>query len=616
MSDARELLDALRSAVDDGRAPAPAVRLALVETADPAVVRRAGRMLARLSTNDPGELRPLRLAVLATCTVGPFQHLLQASLVAGGMLPAIEPADYGAFELALATAAFAAGDTGPDLVACLMDESYFVPGDWATGDLGGLAKHIEERAERLCHLVAACLERTSATLVLHTVPLPAQLRDTVISWRARAALAQAWYRLNAALLGLAAEHRQVVVVDLVGALAEAAVAARDDRLHRYGDLPYTDAALLILAQQVRRVAQARLGLGRKVLALDLDGTLWGGVLGEVGAHGVQLGGLYPGNCYLQLQRTVARLRDQGVILVLASKNDAELVERALTEHPEVLLRPQAFSVRAVNWAAKAGNLSQAAETLGLPVASFVFMDDSPFERGHVRSEEPEVAVVAADGDPAYLVRSLLANGWFDVMDLTETDLARPDLYRSRALRSEYSSGFASSERYLHALGTQVLAEPVTAFTAGRAAQLAARTNQFNLTGVRFDEAQTAAMSTDPQHLVASFSVSDRFGSEGIVGAAWVHRGQHAWRVLNLVLSCRVLGRGVELAIVDWLAAQARRAGAAVLEGTFVASRKNGPASGFWIRAGCSSDDDRGVYSLDLSHAPGVLPAWITLRETP
>lgn len=611
MDETVSLLDELRAAVGRRRTPPPAARRALAATDDPAVMRKAGRVLAGLVPTDD-ELRPLRVTVVATCTVGPFEHLLRAALVGAGALPAVEPGEYGSFELTLASAGFAA-DGDPDIVCCLLDESYFLPDDWSATDPERFGEQVDARLGELRGLLESCLPRTSATVLLHTVPLPAHVRDSVLSWRGRAAVAQAWHRLNADILGLAGSHRQVVVVDLVSVLAEAAVPARDDRLHRYADLPYTDGALLALAHQVRRVAQVRLGLSRKVLALDLDDTLWGGVLGEVGAGAVQLGGLYPGNCYRQLQRTALRLRSQGVILVLTSKNDPLLVEEALTEHPEVLLRPEAFAVRAVNWSSKSDNLRQAAESLGMALDSFVLVDDSAFERGQVADALPGVAVVSAGGDPAHVVRTLLEPGWFDTADLTDTDQERPQLYRSRALRGEFSASFSSSEEYLHALELTLTAEPASGFALARVAQLAARTNQFNLTGIRFDETATAELAADEDHLVASFSVTDRFGDEGIVGAAWVHCGPARWQVLNLVLSCRVLGRGLELAAVDWLARQARAAGATELAGRFVRSRRNGVAADVWTRAGFTPAGDD-AYTLDLTADLPAPPAWVTAPE--
>jgi FkbH-like protein len=609
MGDIEAILGDLRAAVADRRAPGPGTRQALAATDDAAAVRRAGRVLTDLPPVG-GELRPVRVAMLATCTIGPFEHILRASLVAVGAQPTLVPGDYGAFELSLASGAFTTGGD-PDLVVCLTDERYFLPSEWSPVDPAALAAHLEARLADLRGLVLASLRRSAAAFVLHTLPVPAELRESVVSWRARAEFGRAWHRLNAAILGLAEEDGRVAVVDLAGELADTPYRARDERLHQYADLPYTDGALLVLARQVARVAQARLGLSRKVLALDLDNTLWGGVVGEVGVAGIELGGLYPGKSYRHLQRTVLRLRQQGVILVLASKNDESIVDDALANHPEVLLRPEVFAVRAVNWSAKAENLRLAAERLNLATGAFVFLDDSPFERGHVASELPDVAVVAADGDPAYLVRSLLSGGWFDVPELTDTDLERPELYRSRALRTDFSTGFASSEDYLQALQTRVLARPVSPFEVARVVQLAARTNQFNLTGVRFDEGATTAMSTDPGHLVVSFAVSDRFGDEGIVGAAWVECRGRVWWVLNLVMSCRVFGRGVEFAMVEWIVRRAREAGVTALAGRYVPTQRNAVADGFWEKAGFTPSGEDSVFTVDPEVAPTCLPTWIT-----
>ncbi len=607
------LLADLRAELDAGRAPGARLRQDLLECADPAVSRRAGKLLAKLPAD--ADLRPISVRILATCTVGPYRELLTTALVGAGLRPVVEAADYGSFEMTLAAGRFTtcAGDD-PDVVSLLIDESLFLPADWSPTDVTGLAEHVRGRLAEVGSAIGAAATAGTATVVLHTVPLPAEVRDGVISLRDRAAVAQLWLRLNDGLLELALQHPQAVVVDLAGVLADTAFRVRDDRLHRYGDLPYTDGALLVLAGEVRRVAQARAGLSRKVLALDLDNTLWGGVLGEVGAEGIELGALYPGNAYRQLQQSVRRLREQGVILVLASKNDAALVDEVLSGHPEMALDAESFAVRAVNWKAKAENLRAAADSLGLSTSSMVFMDDSNFERGHVAAELPETAVVRADGDPAHLVRTLLRTGWFDVLELTETDLRRPQLYRARALRSDFSSGFGSSEDYLRALDLKLIAAPVTKFTVARAAQLAARTNQFNLTGERFDPAATAAMAGSADHLVVTFEVSDRFGDEGVVGAAWVRRDGQRWVVLNLVLSCRVLGRGIDLAIAGWLARQARAAGATAIAGSYVPSRKNGVAAGFWASAGFAPGESEGSYVLDLSAEAPDLPDWITLRE--
>ncbi len=609
-ADELDVWSGVREAVRAGRYPGPRVRARLVRERDPVLLRRVGRLLDR-----PGlagdELRPVRVGVLAPFTVGPFTDLLRASLVAAGLAPALRVADYGSFDMALATGEFGADDA--ELVVLLLDESVFLPERWSAADVDDFTGQVQRRLEDFCAAVSSGAGGTTSSLVLHTVPLPAEVRDTFLAWRDRAAVTALWHRLNATLLELSRQHPQVLAVDLVGALADTPAAVRDDRLHRYGDLPYTDAALARLAHEVRRAAQARAGLSRKVLALDLDNTLWGGVLGEVGVEGITLGGLYPGNAYRQLQLAAQRLREQGVILALTSKNDAATVTDALTGHPEVLLRPDAFSYTAVNWSSKAENLREAAAHLGLSTGSIVFLDDSPFERGQVAGALPEVAVLPADGDPARLVRTLLEPGWFDTLELTETDRRRPQMYRGRADRSTFSSGFDSSHAYLRALDIQLTVEPANRYTVARIAQLAARTNQFNLTGVRFDQAETSAMAADDGYLVASCSVTDRFGDEGIVGALWVRRDEAAWEVLNLVLSCRVLGRGVELAIAGWLVRQARAAGAQAVEGRYVPTTKNGAAREFWATAGFDPVTEE-RFRRELGGTDDPTPDWITTKE--
>jgi FkbH-like protein len=222
-------------------------------------------------------------------------------------------------------------------------------------------------------------------------------------------------------------------------------------------------------------------------------------------------------------------------------------------------------------------------------------------------------VVSAAGDPAHLTGALLRRGWFDVLDLTDTDRDRPELYRARSMRTAHSTEFSTTEDYLQSLAIEVSAQPATAYTVPRAAQLAARTNQFNLTGIRFDAATTGAMAAEG-HLVATFAVADRFGDEGIVGAAWVAAAPQAWHVDNLVLSCRVLGRGIEFAVVEWIARRAAAAGATRLTARFVHTGRNGAADGFLEKAGFTPSDGDGRYAVELTARPDALPTWIRLRE--
>lgn len=617
------LIESLKREIGSGAPLSRTLRNELAACSDPSILRSAGRALAKLDPATSG-LRLVRVGVLGTATAGPLEHFLRATLVGAGLVPQFTVADYGSFDLALANGDEPALSADHDVVVCVLHDGYLLPRDFAGNDVNAVAEFVTQRAEALRTMLVAASERSGTPLLVHTVPLSSSVRNSFVSWRDRALLNARWTSMNAALLELPEVVSSVHAFDFVADLADAGVATSDERLRQYADIPYTDAAYVIVADEVRRFLQAKAGLSRKVLALDLDNTLWGGVLGEVGASGITLGGLYPGKSFKELQRAAARLRDQGVILAVASKNDNEHVDTTLREHPEVVLRPEHFSAVAVNWQPKIENLRQIAEQLDLGIDSFVFMDDSPFERGHITAELPEVAVLASDGDPAYLVRSLLTDGYFDTLQLTDTDRNRPSMYRARVERTEFAGGFGSSADYLRALELCVTVSVASEFEVPRIAQLAARTNQFNLTGIRYSEAETAKLIADPDHLVFSWSVRDRFGDEGIVGAAWVARGD-IWVVENFVMSCRVLGRGVELAVVGWVAQQAAQHGARALEGRFVPSARNSVSADLWAKAGFArldepaGDADRNGdgpqrYQLNLGDGANPTPDWITLEE--
>ncbi|MCX4749985.1 hypothetical protein OG455_31460 [Kitasatospora sp. NBC_01287] len=383
-----ELIEAVRQAVAAGRAPAPDVRLALAQSADPVLLAAAGLALAAL--RDPeGQLRALRVVLAPACPPGPLGALLRAVLVAAGARPEL---------IELPCAALGSGPPAgppgpaPDLLVRLLDESAFLPHRFDLTAPAALGGHLERR---LAQLAADLRSVGPVAIVLHTVPLPARLRDTVIGIRARALLTRLWYRLNAGLLELAEQDQRIHVVDLAGLLSTVPAAARDERRQARSDPPYTDRALLLLAEEVRRLGQARLGLSRRLLALGPDAERWPP----------------------EVRRTVALLAEQGVRLLPTDPHAPDPVERVLSERPEVLLRAELFARRVVSWAPRAGNLRRAAETLGLGTESVVFLTASDFERGHVAAELPEVAVVdTGGGDPAQLVRSLVGHGWFDVLE--------------------------------------------------------------------------------------------------------------------------------------------------------------------------------------------------------
>jgi HAD superfamily phosphatase (TIGR01681 family) len=282
--------------------------------------------------------------------------------------------------------------------------------------------------------------------VLNTLPLLHGHTAQLVDLRSRARVGAAWREANTRLLRLCETHPSVVVVDLEPLVSEGTVVA-EPRQDAYAKAHLSPALLAGYARQAGHLARNMAGLTRKVLAVDLDGTLWGGTLGDDGPDGIELGG-YRGEAFLSFQRTVKQLASQGVLLAAVSKNDPEPVAQVLAGHPDAVLRPADFVRVVANWRPKDENLAELADSLNLGTDSLVFADDSPFERGLVRRALPEVAVVDLDGEPAWHGTALLRDGWFDTRETTADDLARPARYRGEMARGDFKRGFGSLAEYL------------------------------------------------------------------------------------------------------------------------------------------------------------------------
>lgn len=589
----------------------PRLLAALAELADPVRVAAAGRLLEGLPVDRiaPPEqrFRPLRVAVAGTFTVDGLGPLLRVRLLAAGIEPELYLSGYDQLAVELSDPASGLARFRPEVVLCALHDQAFLPRGWTAEPIAELRDGLLARLDPLEQAVTGFTGREPGTVVLlHTVPLSAVERGTVVAYRDRAVLGRTWREFNSGLLELAERHPRVYTLDLEAILVEHPAPVRDDRLAAFAGLAWSAPTELRYAQEAARFCRAAAGRSSKLLVLDLDNTLWGGVLGEDGPTGIQLGTQYPGSCYTDFQHRVRALRRQGVLLAVCSKNQPEAVAEVFDHHPELVLRSGDLVAQAVNWGRKDHNVAQLTRSLNLGLESVVFVDDSPFECDLIRHELPQVSVVQLAGDPAGHARTLLAAGHFDLLETTATDRERTELYRARADRQRLEASFQSAADYLDSLQLRVIVRPADQFSTPRLEQLARRTNQFNLTG------QVAP----PADLALGFEVADRFGREGVVGGVWLTRHDHRWMIENFVMSCRVFSRGVEQAVLQQVVDLAIAGGAAVLEAQFRDTGRNRPASGFYSASGftiAGEADGLTRYRLSLSPRPELRPAWITLE---
>ena len=365
---------------------------------------------------------------------------------------------------------------------------------------------------------------------------------------------------------------------------------------------------------VRLPGPKPLVLSECALFLDLDGTLWGGVLGDDGPDGIELGTGRRGEAFAAFQRVVKQIGSQGVVLAVVSKNEAEPVARALREREGMVLREEDFVRVTANWRPKDENLADLAATLNLGIDSFVFADDSAFECGLVSRSHPDVAVVQLDAEPALHIEKLLADGWFDVREVTAEDRARTARYRQEVVRADFREGFASVQDYLAELDIRVDLDVPSDREVARVSQLTLRTNQFNLTTRRMQHDEVAAWIADPQALVLRITTADRFGENGLVGALFARwEADKVLRIENMLLSCRVFSRGIEAASLSALLQHARDAGARAVVGEYRPTAKNVIVRDLYSNHGFAAQDGQ-TFRHDLQEIAPI-PSHLRLTTT-
>jgi FkbH-like protein len=337
--------------------------------------------------------------------------------------------------------------------------------------------------------------------------------------------------------------------------------------------------------------------------LDLDNTLWGGVIGDDGLDGIVLGnGSAKGEAFLAVQRFALALHGRGVVLAVSSKNQDEIARLPFRSHAEMLLKESDISVFQANWQDKASNLRVIAEKLNIGTDALVLLDDNPAERALVRREMPEVAVPEVSADPTDYPRLLAWAGYFDAVSLSREDAERGRYYEQNARRAELASSATDMDGYLASLDMEMTVSPFGPQGRSRIHQLINKTNQFNLTTRRYSEHQVEAFEIDPQALTFQIRLRDSFGDNGMISVVIGVADGETLEIDTWLMSCRVLNRGVETAVLGVLAAAARARGFSALRGVYAATAKNGLVRAHYQRLGFTrsgGDEERSVWVLPL-----------------
>ena len=584
-------------------------------------VVRAGQLLGREDVDELVRAAQVAGTALSTITVAATGHStlgqltapLTAELARHGLLLRPRPGDFDAYLRDLQDPTSALHGDDVDLALCVLDPQIVLdelPAPWTVDDL----EHVAVGKLRQLELLATRFTgRAAARLVLNTVPLQRAVTHQLVSTADRARAGIVWREFNCGLLRIAERVERVTVLDLDPLVSDGGP-VRETRLAVYAKVNLGEELLAAYAREVGHLARAVTGRSKKVLVVDLDNTMWDGVLGDDGPEGISAASTFRGEAFGAFQRLVQQIASQGVLLAASSKNYQDLVLTVLRDHPDMVVHESDFAVVRANWEPKDGNMRLIAQRLNLGTDSMVFADDSSFECGLVTASLPEVAVVPLDDEPALHVERLLADGWFDVLQITQEDRGRTQQYRTDAAREGLLEGAESYESYLEQLGVRVSLTRVTEQELPRVAQLTMRTNQFNLTTERLDATELGRRAADPDRQVLAIRSADRFGDNGVVGAVFTCWAGGGLVVENVLLSCRVFSRGIEQAALAAVLADASARGATSVTGTWRRTKKNSRVADFYASLGFAvteRTDDAASFRHDLADLPPV-PTHLTL----
>lgn len=560
-----------------------------------------------------------RVSILRSFTVEPMVPVLRAEAFVRGLDLTVQIGDFNVFAQEILDPASKLYSFSPNVVILAARTSDLAPDLWSQfSDLSSeaVAAAVQRVADSFRQWIRAFRERNSAALIVHSLELPVRPSAGVLDSQRPNSQSAVIQQINGELGRIAREHRNVYVLDYDGLIARhGRMRFQDERKWLIARMPITADHLIYLAREWMRFIIPLSGKTAKVLVTDLDNTLWGGVIGEDGVNGIKLGPEYPGAAYQNLQRAMLDLAKRGILLAVCSKNNSDDAMEAIEKHPGMLLRNKDFAAVRINWTEKAQNLREIAEELNLGIDSLAFVDDNPFEREQVRKTLPEVTIVDLPHDPIGYADAVRECPVFERLALSNEDQQRTEMYAEQRQRSHAEQTFHSKEDFFRYLDQEAEVSQVSPATLARVAQLTQKTNQFNLTTRRYSEQQIAEMAARPGWQVMSIKVRDRFGDHGLVGVAITRAENGECEIDTFLLSCRVIGRTVETALLAHLTQTAKERGCLRISGRFLPTKKNAPARDFYAQHGfqqLTETPEGSVWSLSLEQNTIVIPDWIRL----
>jgi FkbH-like protein len=550
-----------------------------------------------------------KIAILSSFTINGIKETLQVKCAKLDLYTKFYIGEYNQYAQEIFDSDSGLYEFNPDLVIIFIDaialtgDKYFLPYTMSIDERKVWKK---DKIDELISLAQTITEHSKAKVILHNLEKPFYSSLGIIENKQEIGFIESIEMINIALRNHFKESRQVYVFDYDAFCSEFGKRnVLDYKLYYLGDIKLNPQFFPHLCNRYIGYVRSLSSLTKKCIVLDLDNTLWGGVVGEAGLEGILLGPTPEGRPFLEFQKHLLSLFRRGVILAINSRNNAEDALAVLRHHPHMILKEKHFAAMRMNWDDKVANMKSLAEEINIGLDSLVFFDDDHMNREMISEFLPDVTVVDLPNDSALYVKTLMDLNYFHSMSITEEDKKKGRMYSEEKKRREVAQSTTDLTEYLRRLDVTVSIEEAKSLTIPRISQLTQKTNQFNMTTRRYTEEAITQYAESDKYRVVSIHVSDKFGNNGLTGVAIVEKGDKgAWRIDTFLLSCRIIGRRVEETLLAYVINEAKKEGANLLYGEFITSRKNKPAKDFYNRNGFTAvhgGEPMELWEYDLSN---------------
>ena len=545
--------------------------------------------------------KKLKVAILSSFTLNGLDETFHVKCSEIGIRYQSYVADYNQYNQEILNPKSNFYNFSPDVTFLILDirsllgDYFYFPYSISSAERKSLVK---EKINELENLILQFKNNSSSTLVITNFNIPSYSPNGIIETKSEFGFHEMIHEINESLRNIVKNQNSIYVYDFnqfVSKYGEKNIF--DYRQFHLGSIQIAFNYIPYFAYELMSYVKTMLGVSRKCIVLDLDNTLWGGIVGEDGFDGIELDQTSNGKAFVEFQKQLLSLWQQGIILAINSKNNFDDAMKVIREHPDMILREKHFASIQINWDDKAQNIKQIAEEINIGLNSIVFFDDDKLNQERIKQEFPEVLTVDMPNDPSQYSSILTNLNDFNALQRTEEDTKRGVMYAQQRQRKQFENTVSNLDQFLKQMDIKVKIKQSNGFLIPRISQLTLKTNQFNLTTRRYQEEEIRKFSKDENFEVGCAQVLDKFGDNGITGAYIVKKNETNWILDTFLLSCRVMGRGVEDAMLSHILKDAKNNGIEEFKAEFIPTLKNKPAENFLSDFGFRKHDNFWVYDL-------------------